>query len=117
MFSVLQSRQMPNFSPRVHRAVVYLKLAAMVFMFGSVITLSFRAMAQPKTVHEVILGERVVVAENQLATSKEEIAQLRTTVATMSGDLYTMRGMGIGAVTLLGVLDTVQLILLKRKAG
>lgn len=97
----------------IHRALVITKLSTMVFMLGSVITLGMTARAQSRTQQPV--GERIAVVESQTDTNKAEIDGLRKIVGTMSDELYTMRGMGIGAVALLGVLDTVQLVLLKRK--
>lgn len=103
----------PEMLQRIHRAVVVLKLGTMAFMLGSVITLGVQARAQ--SVKPV--GERVAVAESQIETNKTEIITLRAQVSTMADQLYTMRGMGMGAVALLGVLDTIQLVLLKRKSA
>lgn len=99
----------------IHRAIAFAKLGTMIFMLGCVITLGVTARAQSRIQQPV--GERIAVVESQTDTNKVEINALRGLVATMSDELYTMRGMGIGAVTLLGVLDTVQLVLLKRKSS
>lgn len=97
----------------IHRAVVVLKLGTMAFMMGSVITLGVLARAQSSKP----IGERVAVAENQIETAKGEIVTMRTQIATLADQVSTMRGMGIGAVALLTMLDTVQLVLLKRKTS
>lgn len=99
-----------------HRVAGFLKLGILVFLLGSVVTLWVNA-AHAQSEAGKPIGERVAVVEADGANAKTEIIALRLQVQTESDEIATMRGMGIGAVAVLGILDTVQLILLKRKAG
>lgn len=98
---------------RVHRTIISLKIATSVFTLGGMVTLGVIARAQtPKP-----LGERVAVTESQVENNKTEIAALRTEVSAHSEQISTMRGIGVGAFAVLGILDTVQFVLVKRKTS
>lgn len=60
-------------------------------------------------------AERLVREETKSSAFEAEILRLRSDLDSTMRDQATMKGEGIGAVTLLGLLDALQLLLLKRK--
>lgn len=88
--------------------IVFCRLLVNLFLIGVLIGLWILSAQEP-------LGERMARVETQQLSSTSEIHLLRIELADVTSQVSTMRGMGIGAFALLGVLDTIQLLLIRRK--
>lgn len=86
------------------------RIAVCSVAFGSIMTLHL-VRGQSSSIPLV----RLSVVEAQLGDQKAEQALLRSKLDAVISKQDTMEGLGLGAISILGIISTVQLLLMRKR--